>query len=273
VGGEPGGFDEYSAFLVDGLLRNPSTLVLLVTDPSTALVVALRLHDGSADWAELSKAHGKLLRFETDRAAGLSRQQARDLCAELAATEDWLYLENVDVLLDSSGGRHFLGALVKSVADGDLAAVIASTPHEGAERLRSGALRLMGFALTVEGPGPDGAFEGSRTTSVVREAQDRSDTGWAIAVRFELTAPITPYADFQPAADVASAMELVDTAQVIGSADGPPLGVMIGLSAEAFTVSQEAVAFATATKAAQGVVGRLLEAGESVTATRGIYYA
>jgi hypothetical protein len=68
-------------------------------------------------------------------------------------------------------------------------------------------------------------------------------------------------------------MELVDTAQVIGSADGPPLGVIIGLSAEAFTVSQEAVAFATATKTAQRVVGRPLEAGESVTATRGIYYA
>jgi hypothetical protein len=94
-----------------------------------------------------------------------------------------------------------------------------------------------------------------------------------VAVRFELGAPITPDADFQTGADIAAASELVDTFYVVESEDEPPLGVMVGLKAEAFTVTQEDAAFATATKASQRVVGRRLESGESVKAARGIYYA
>jgi hypothetical protein len=272
-GGQPGGYDDYTQFLADGLLHNSSPVVCLVTDASTASAVALALHAKSPDWAELPKAEGRLLRFETDTAAELSDQQASALCAELAATEHWLYIEDVDVLLDSRGGRHLLTALLAGVANGDLAAVIASAQPDSLNRLRSDALRLMGFALIVEGPGPSGAFELSRSISVVREAQDRDDTGWTIAVRFDLTSPITPYADYDAGAAIAGAVELVDTAHVIEPPDGPPLGAMIGLRADAFTVTQEDAAYATATMAAQRLVGRLLKSGESVKATRAIYYA
>jgi hypothetical protein len=269
--GEPDGDDVYSRFLLDGFRRNPSPLVTLVTEPSLAQEVALRLHQGAAS-DMLPEARGGLVCLEAGRGAGLSSQQAHDACAQVAATEDWLYMDNFDVLLDSSGGKHFLTALTDSVANGDLAAVIVSTRPERFERLRSGARRLMGFAVIAEGPRPDGTFEASTSITIAREAKDRTDTGWMIAVRYELAGPITPYAKFDPGADVADAVVLADKAYVIGSAE-EPFGAMIGLRADAFTLSQEEVAFTTATKVAQRLVGRRLEPDESMKVTRAIYYA
>jgi hypothetical protein len=269
-GGEPDGEDVYRQFLLDGFRRNPSPLVVLVTEPSVARGTALRLHQGAGSEV-LPEAHGGLVRLETEKSAGLSSQQARGLCAQIAATEDWLYVDNIDVLLDSSGGKHLLTALTDSVASGDLAAVIVSTRPERFERLRSGAKRLMGFAVIVE-KDPDGGFETSTSITIVREARDRSDTGWMIAVRYESVGPITPHAEFDPGADISDAVALADKIYVIGSVE-EPLGAMVGLTADAFTVSQEDVAFATATKVAQRLVGRRLEPGEIMKVTRAIYYA
>ena len=208
--------------------------------------------------------------WKLERAAGLSSQQARDVCANVAATEDWLYVDNFDVLLDSSGGKYFLTAITDSVASGDLAAVIVSTRPERLKRLRTGATRLMGFAVIAE-QCPDGSFEASTSITIVRETRDRSDTGWMMAVRYELSGPITPYAEFDPGADISDAVVLADKMYVIGSLNEPD-GAMISLTADAFTLSQEDVAFATATKVAQRLVGRRLEPGESMKVTRTIYY-
>lgn len=273
--GQRGGPDQYVLFLLEGLLRSPSPVILLVVDRSVARSLALRFHAGSVGWDELPAPSGSLLAFETGAAAGLTRQTARDFCAELATTTDWLYLEDVEELLDSPGGNYFLAALLDHVANGDIAAVVAATQPDNFSRLRSKAVRLLGFAIVVERPEGTDGLQYYQANTFVRPAQDRNDTGWMVAVRFDLTSPITPDADFTADAAVAGAIELVDTVQVIQprEPDRPPEGVMIGLKPDAFLVTQQAAAFATATMAAQRVVGRTLRPGENVTATRALYYA
>jgi hypothetical protein len=264
---------DYSSFLLDGLIPSPSPLVLLVTDSASAMTVATQLHAGLVDWDELPAATGRLISFATDAAAELTSPKARELCEELVATGHWLYIGDVDTLLDSVGGKYLLDALLKGIASGELPTVITATRLDLVSRLRSRAIRFMGFAVTVEGPDAAGEFEFSHSTSVVRPAHDRNDTGWVVAVRLQLSSPISPEADPETEAAAAGVMELVDTAQLVDWPDRPPAGVMIGLRPDAFTVGQETAAFATAAKAARRVVGRPLLAGESVTAARGIYYA
>jgi len=275
-GSEPqGGGDQYSLFLLEGLLRNPSPVILLVTDRSAALSLAQRFHAGSVSWDELPAPSGSLLAFETGAACGLTSQTARDVCAELAASTDWLYIEDVEELLESAGGSYFFTTLLDHVAGGDIAAVIVSTQPDNFSRLRSNAVRLLGFATVFEHSDGTGGLQFYRANTYVRPAQDRSDTGWMVAVRLDLTSPITPDADFTTDPAIAAAMELVSTVHVIGfrEADQPPDGVMIGLKPDAFLVTQHAAAFATATMAAQRVIGRTLYPGENVIATRALYYA
>ena len=117
-------------FLVDGVLRNSSPVVLLGTDAPTASSLALRLHDGTVEWDELPKVAGELLSLKTDAVAGLPSEQARSLCREIAATPNWLYIENFDDLLDSPGGRGFAAELTDRVASGELAmAILAARPE------------------------------------------------------------------------------------------------------------------------------------------------
>ena len=260
-------------FLMDGLLRNSSPVVLVVADPSIALPFANELYNGSVGWDKLPKVEGSLFRLETTRVARLNAEQVRSLCHEIAATRRWLYIENIDELLDSSGGHHFLVELANSVARGEPAMVIMTTQPEHLDRVRAAVPRLAGFAKTVEWSGQTDSASASQLTSIVAKAQDRDDSGWIVAVRFELAGPISPDASFDGDPASAGVLQLVDTVQIIDSADAPPEGAMIGFSPDAFTFTQEAAAFAAAALAAQRVIGRALQPGEWVTAARGLYYA
>jgi hypothetical protein len=271
---ESGDPDDITLFLIDGLLQNPSPVVLVAADPSLTSSFALKLHSGSVDWDELPKDPGRLLSIKTATVVGLDGDQARSLCRDIAATPHWLYIENFDEMLDSAGGQEFLAELTSSVARGELAMAILATRPEQLDRVRSALPRLLGFAKLMEQSGQAGSFEASQLTSiVVPTSQDRDDSGWMIVVRFELAEPITPDITFDGDPAAAGAMELVDTIRVIDSEDAPPIGAMIGFSPDSFTFTQQTAAFTAAALASQRLIGRTMKPGERVTATRGIYYA
>lgn len=265
--------DEYSLFLLEGLARAPSPLVLIAADDGPAQHLALRLHSEPVSNFGLPPPQGQLLSLSTELFNDMTLATARAFIDELATTEHWLYVQHLDHLLDSAIGGVFLRLLLDAVSDGRVSAVIASLAPEQVDRLRREARRLLGFAQLMEKNGSRGVFEVSRLTTLVAESPDRSDTGWVVAVRYDLRAPVTPYVDVAVDSHTSAAMELVEAVHLINYPNRPPDGVMISLHAVAFTATQEAVAFETATRAARRVVGRPLVPGETVTATRGVFYA
>ncbi|WP_030722431.1 hypothetical protein [Streptomyces sp. NRRL F-2580] len=259
--------EQYQLFLLDGLRRSPSPLVLVVREAATAALVALRLHDGGTSWDERPARIDGLLQLDLASLVAGGADRATSLLTELATTDHWAFLPNVDTLVESEVGRGFLDGLIVSVGQGEIAAVIASTTPERLPHLQKMAPRLMGFAITL----PVG--EGKATyRSIAARSTNSLDTGWVVAVRYELTGDIQREMDAAgPAAD--GRLHLVDSMSLVKRETGPPLGLLVDLSADAFTASQGDAAFATAALAATRLVGRPLRPGEQVTAARGIFYA
>lgn len=263
---------QHTMFLMDGLCRTPSPVLLVVCEESTAGRIALAVHDGSMGWADQPARVGKLLRLDL---AGIAADPASDFTAllvELAGTDHWAYLPDVDSLLEFSTGHRFLDALMTAVGAGEVAALIASTTPERLPKLHAEAPRLAGFATSVRGPDDSGPGGLTGARSIAIPGNDPTDVGWVVAVRYELTGAIREEVD---AADVSAdgRLQLVDTVEMVVQDGEPPLGVFVGLTPDAFTFSQEDAAFATAALAAQRLVGRPLGPEEHVIAARGLFYA
>lgn len=257
--------DQHVIFLLEGLCRAPSPVLLVVGAAETAAQIALALHDGRGRWDERPARVEGLLQLEPARITADPAADFTELLAELASTDHWIYLPNVDSLLDSAAGRRFLDELMNSVSSGGVAAVIASTTSERLPKVRAEALRLIGFASTLS------LDAYSYTRSVVVEASDSTDVGWVVAVRYELTEEIRGDAD---TSDVSTdgRLQLVDTIHMVTRPNEPPAGLIVGLTPDAFTVSQEEAAFGSAAAAAERLVGRRLRPEERVTAARGVFY-
>ncbi|MFD5564441.1 hypothetical protein [Kitasatospora griseola] len=259
--------EEYQLFLLDGLCRRPSPVVLVVDEATTAVQVARHLHDDSTAWEKRPPRIGKLLKLDLASLAATSADGATALLSGLAGTDDWIFLPDVDELVDSEVGSGFLTGLEVSVGGGEVAAVIVSTLPERRRRLAQAAPRLIGFATTLAGG------KATYTRSVAAPSTNPTDTGWTVVVRYELTGGIQPETD---PADLAAdgRLHLVETLNLIYKREGePPLGLLVGLTADAFTASQEDAAFATAELAARRVLGRPLSLGEHITSARGLFYA
>jgi hypothetical protein len=262
---------DYSVFLLDAMLRHTTPVLLLVMDVEAAQHAALQLHADPLQSEVLPPAEASLLSFDAEVVEDFTRSDADGLCVELAASRNWIFLGDVDEMLRSTGGHHLINAATASIANGDLAAVIASVAAPRLKDFWSQAIRFSGFATTLEHDGIQ--FRRFQLTSVVREASDRDDTGWLVAVRYQLTAPITPDAPVKVDVETSAALELVTTIQVIDHPNKPPAGVVVGLSPDAFTVGQESAAFSTATLAARRFVGRPIGVDEEVAVKRAIYFA
>ncbi|MFF4427120.1 hypothetical protein ACFY04_41350 [Streptomyces sp. NPDC001549] len=75
-------------------------------------------------------------------------------------------------------------------------------------------------------------------------------------------------------ADLASdgRLHLVEAMDLITERGRHPRGLLVRLTADAFTASQEDAVFATAELAARRLLGRPLNPGEHITAARGLFY-
>jgi len=263
---------QHTLFLMDGLCTAPSPVLLVVADVATAVRFALAVHSGSARWDDRPARSGRLLELDLARIAAGPAGDFTELLAELAGTDHWVYLPDVDSMVESPAGRRFLDELMDSVGGGEIAAVIASSTRDQLPKVQAEAPRLLGFASLLRGP--DDAEPGglTYTRSIVLRSADPTDLGWVISVRYELTGAIRADA---ATADISTdgRLQLVDTISMVGGDGEPPLGVVISLTPDAFTVSQEDAAFATAELAAERLVGRRLGREEHVTAARGIFYA
>gem|GEM_PF-6505876 len=257
-------------FLMDGLCRAPSPVLMIVSDVEMAGKVALAIHDGSAPWEDRPQRVGTLLRLDLAGIAGFPADAVATLASELGDTDDWLFLPDIGVLLESPSGRRFLDELMRSVANGGVAAVIASVSREVLARLPVECPRLMGFA-TVLNPGEAGAETLTYARSIVSSSNNPEDVGWLITVRYELSQKIANDPD-SPITLTDSRLQLVDRIQMVVRDDAPPLGVIISLASDAFSVAQEDAALETAAIAAKCLVGRALRRDEDVVAARAIFY-
>lgn len=241
--------------------------MLVVGEPATATVVALRLHDGSASWDERPARIDGLWRVDAASLVAGGAVRAASVLTELEASDHWAFLPDVDTLGDSEVGRGFLDRLIVSVGQGEIASVIASTTPERLPCLQRTAPRLMGFAITLSVDGGRASYR-----SIAARSSDSLDAGWVVAVRYELAGDI-----HQEGAAVDAAgdgrLHLVESLGLVKRERGPALGVLVGLSADAFTASQEDAAFATAQLAATRLISRPLVPGEKITAMRGVFYA
>jgi len=261
----------YTLFLLDGLSRSPSPVLLVVADAVTAGHVAVAVHNGTAEWADRPTRADRLLQLDVAKLAAARTDTSVALLTELASTDHWILLPDIDRLVDSLPGRAFLDDLVSAVGRGEVAAVIASTLPERLADLQAEAPRLSGFATAVRGPG-SGPGGKTTTRSVVVPGNDAADAGWIVAVRYDLSGPVPPNGDTAaPSTD--GRLRLVESMRMIVKADGSPDGVIVSLKPEAFTVSQESAALAVAELAGHHLIGRSLTPGERVTATRALYYA
>lgn len=265
--------NQYNLFLVEGLIRDPSPVLLIVDAAPIAQGIAGEVYAGRSEWDEQPEARGRLLWFDPVTAAGMSSQEVHGYFSELATTDDWIYIGDLDMLCNSSGGQRFLAALLHAIARHEVAAVLASATAERISDLRLLAPRLMGFATLCQRATDEHPGGLIRTTSLVLNFDNALDTGWVVAVRFDLEAPMAPTTEFSGDDAVAGAMQLVESVHLVEGRGLPPAGAMIRLKPQAFTITQEATAFTTAANAAKRVIGRPLSLGESVTATRALYYA
>lgn len=261
---------QHSLFLIDGLTSAPSPVLLIVDDESVATAVALAIFDGTAGWKERPARKDRLLRVDGSTIVTLAPAGRAVILAELAASDHWIYLAEVDRLLDTPGGRDFLDQLAVSLGEGGPAAVLASATPDRLPALRAGALRLLGFATILQHRGESSVGGRSFVRTVVAESSDRTDIGWVVAVRYELSAPMDPDRGGGPSQD--GRLHLVERLAVVDRPGHPPAGVLVTLAADAFSVSQEDAVYATATAAAGWLVGRPLGAEERVVATRAICY-
>lgn len=213
-----------SLFLMDGLCTAPSPVLMVVGDVGMVGQVALHVHDGSARWDDRPARVGRLLRLDLAGVAGYPADTVGALVSELAGTDDWAYLPDVGVLLESSAGRHFLDKLMTSVADGGVAAVIASVTREALAQLTVECPRLMGFA-TVLAPSDSEPGGLTYTRSIVSNSVNPEDVGWLVVVRYELTQDIAADAD-SATTPTDGRLQLVDNIHLIVRDDVPPLGVI-----------------------------------------------
>jgi hypothetical protein len=264
--------DREFMFLSDGFAANPSPALLVVAEEAAAGQVALAVYNGSLTWHNRPARLGRLMRMELERIASSAATDYTPMLAEVADTDHWLYLPDVDSLLTSLSGRRFLDVLMTWVGDGNLAAVIASTTREQLPELHAKAPRLMGFADALHVPNDSGTGGLTSTRTLVVPTTDSDDVGWLVAVRLELTGPIQEVAE-QPDVSTDDRLRLVDTVHMVVDDNAPPVGVLIGLTPDAFTVSQEDAAFTSAALTAERLVGRPLAPNEHITPARAIFFA
>src|SRR5262249_53481582 len=184
----------------------------------------------------------------------------------------WLYLENAEQLTETSGGRNLLDATCSAMAEASLPCVIASTSSRTYNQLEQAAFRLRGLVPVahLNSTGPFKLFE--ELTFLMTEPKDRSDTGWAVAVRYQLNSPMVddPYRTPDPQAD--SALRMTDNIAVVQGERGLPQGVIISFKADAFQVGQQPAVFNAAEVVARRVVGRKLGSDEHAEARRGVCF-
>lgn len=262
---------QHELFLMDGLLSAPSPVLLVVTERAIAARFALALHAGSAPWNDRPARVGSLRELDLARIDAAAGEFTR-LLAELAGTDDWIYLPDIDSLVETMAGQRLLDELMASVGRGEPAAVITSTTPERLPKVQAEAPRLMGFACALQVAGDSDRAGPTYAPSIVLRSTDPTDVGWVVAVRYGLTKPIrTDAGTTDNFGD--GRFELIDSIKMIGRDGEPPLGLLVSLKADAFTVSQENAAFASATLAAERLVGRQLGREEHLVAARGIFYS
>jgi len=260
--------DQYTWFLFDGLRPAPTPVLLVVADTSAAWAAVAAAYRGELP-LDFAPATGHLLQLAAHEYPGTTEEDAEAFASELVAGKHWIYVTNIDQLLDAGGGQKLLAVIVEQVAAGALAAVVGSVSKDGYSRLSSHCLRLVAFATTLELSNSARGWVASELDTVVQESLDRSDTGWTVMVRLQLSSAVSSDKHFEGEVAAQSAAYLVERMFTIGD---PPEGVLVSLRADAFTVSQREAAFNAARQVANGVVGRTLAAGEGLTAVRGIYH-
>ena len=223
------------------------------------------------DGTRVQLARGRLLDTNAQLIEKLETvEQVRGFFDQLATTDDWLVVENIADCLDSVAGRDFFASLVDRVATCELTALIASTTTDGLKVLKVKHPRLLGFASVLD-PADGGR---SSFSTVVVTSHDRLDTGWEVVVRVKLSSPADLEADFDPGPDVNHMLPLVKTIHIIPDGERNDLfsGALIGFEPDAFTASQQELAFKAAVAAVKRVIGRPLNPGESASPSRGMYY-
>lgn len=273
---EAGSFGERAnqqmLFLMDGFCRTPSPVLLIVGETAAATRIALAVHDGSTRWDSRPARVGKLMRLDSAAIAADPVGDFAALLAGVARTDHWFYLPDIHSLVESPVGGRFLDDLMTLVGDGGAAAVIASTTREHLPKLQAEAPRIMGFASILHHPVDSDSAGLTFFRSIVVRSTDQADVGWMVAVRYDLAGAVQT--DTSLAADPAdNRLRLVDAAQMIVRDGKPPLGAIISLTPDAFSVLQQDAAFATASRAAERLVGRRLGPEERSIAVRAIFYA
>jgi hypothetical protein len=258
-------------FLGDGFQPRVSQGLILVGAQAYARQVALDLHErGIGSFQPAVKGAG-LNKVDLAAVAGFSPANAVELCDHARNHGHWLYLENAEQLTDSSGGRNLLDAICGEMAEARLPCVIASTSTNTYKQLENAACRLIGL-VPVAHLDANGRLESvNQIVFLMAEAKDRGDTGWTVAVRYQLTSPMVDDPDSTPDPQADSALRMVDQIAVVGER-GLPEGVMISFKADAFQVGQRSAVFNAAEVVARRVVGRKLGGDERVDARRGVCY-
>jgi hypothetical protein len=159
-----------------------------------------------------------------------------------------------------------------AVTGSRLAALIVHVDPERYEDLRSRHYRLFLGAITTQ-ISPAGEIEKSQERTLVLPATDRSDTGWVVGVKYQLSEPLSVTHGDPLTGSLDGASHLLEDIRVVDREGHPPHGVLITFSADAFLLTQDDAAFKYAQQAAVTIVGRALRDDESAEAVRGLYYA
>lgn len=257
-------------FLADGFRTRASQGAILVADEPVAQSMARLLHEeGLADLRAAAAGAG-LLVFKPEVIGRMSADDAAQVCAQARAGGHWLFLQNVEKMLESEGGRRLLETICDAMAEGMLPSVVASTPANNYQFIMNALCRLVGLVPVIR-LNSTGKPEGvDRINYLMLRTNDRSDTGWIVSVRYSLMSPLgDAYDSTGPEAE--GYLPTMDKIHIIGG-KSEPSGAFVSFKPESFQVGQQSAVFTAAEKLARRAVGRPLVPGERVEARRGLFY-
>jgi hypothetical protein len=264
-------------FLMDGIRKHVSPGALLVADKSIASDVANRMIEvGLAELQPATPGAG-LMTIKSKDVSRISADGARGICTYAQEKGHWLFLKNIDRLLESPGGRALIEIACEEMAEGTLPCMLVSTPPSKYEFVSGAICRIIGLAPAVRW-GSTGEFEGfDDIVYFVKRTMDKdpANTGWLISVRYSLLSPVgTTYDSVAPESDYA--LPMLDNISFLSRDKNKPAtepdGAIVSLTSDSFQASQQVPAFTAAEKLARRAIGRQLALGERVEARRGIYY-
>jgi hypothetical protein len=268
---KPPSYADPDQFLWDGLKERVSQGLLILGEEAHAQQFAQLLHEHGSGTFRAAAPGAGLLAIEAASVSGVSRGHAEKLCQEARDGGHWLYLGRVGRLLDSTGGRNMLEAVCEAMAKASLPCVIASSAAGSDEQLADDLCRLLGLVPTARLDTNGKLLGVSELSFLMAQAEDRGDTGWSVAVRYQLRSPIKDPPDLAPDERADSALRMVDTIRVAGER-ADPVGALIGFRADAFGVGQRRAVFDAAEVVARRIVGRKVAADELVEARRGFCF-